>query len=399
MDFSLTDDEELFRKTIREFCERKLQPRSREIDDRERIPEDILREMASLRLLGITIPDEYGGAGSSTTMAALAGIEIGRGDISMATAVFYLLEAGWSAILSKYGTQEAKREVFPKVVEGEAFLGIATTEPGGGSDLASMKTTGRREGDYFILNGEKVFVSGVAEASRMGGGHLTLVKTDPAAGHRGMSFIYVPINSAGITTTIFSHMGRMGISTGGISYKEARVPAKYLLGQENRGFYYAMDGFTAARTLVSAACIGAAERALEIGTDYVKRREAFGSPIGKFEAIQFELAEQYCQIEMAKLLVLRAAWMLDKYPQPDTYIASDINKTVAAAKLYAPEVAFTTVKKAMMWYGAAGYSKENDLEMAMRGLMSYLVGAEGAANIMRTILVRELLGPEFVAYR
>ncbi len=98
-------------------------------------------------------------------------------------------------------------------------------------------------------------------------------------------------------------------------------------------------------------------------------------------------------------MVLRAAWMLDKYPQPDTYIASDINKTVAAAKLYAPEVAFTTVKKAMMWYGAAGYSKENDLEMAMRGLMSYLVGAEGAANIMRTILVRELLGPGFVAYR
>ncbi len=398
MDFDLTEDEELFKKIVREFCEKKLMPRAREIDTKEEIPQDVLDGMAELGLLGITIPEEYGGPGGSMMMATLAAIEIGRGDISMATAVFYLLEAGWSLVLANYGTEEAKQEVLPEVAKAKAFMGIATTEPGGGSDIANMKTIAKPTGDGYVLNGEKAYISCVTEAQRMGGGHLTIASIKPELGHRGMGFFYVPIATEGITTTTYSDMGRMGISTGGISYNDAEIPKHYLLGEETRGFYHLMTGFNVARTLVAAACIGASERALEIGMEYIKERKLFGRPIAKFEGIQFELAEQFAQVEMAKNTVLKAAWMIDKYGDDKSKV-SEITKTATVAKLYAPQIAFETVKKAMIWYGAAGYTKDVDLEMGLRGVTSYIVGAEGALNIMKVILGRELLGKEFIPYK
>ena len=398
MDFDLTEDEELFKKIVREFCEKKLMPRAREIDTKEEIPQDVLDGMAELGLLGITIPEEYGGPGGSMMMATLAAIEIGRGDISMATAVFYLLEAGWSLVLANYGTEEAKQEVLPEVAKAKAFMGIATTEPGGGSDIAHMKTLAKPTGDGYVLNGEKAYISCVTEAQRMGGGHLTIASIKPELGHRGMGFFYVPIATEGITTTTYSDMGRMGISTGGISYNDAEIPKHYLLGEETRGFYHLMTGFNVARTLVAAACIGASERALEIGMEYIKERKLFGRPIGKFEGIQFELAEQFSQVEMAKNTVLKAAWLIDTYGDDKSKV-SEITKTATVAKLYAPQIAFETVKKAMIWYGAAGYTKDVDLEMGLRGVTSYVVGAEGALNIMKIILGRELLGKEFIPYK
>lgn len=398
MDFELTEDEELFRKVVEEFCEKKLRPRSREIDDKEVIPQDVLKGMADLGLLGVPIPEEYGGPGGTITMSTLAAIEIGKGDISMATAVFYLLESGWSFILNKYGTDEAKAEVLPKVAKAEAFLGIATTEPGGGSDIANIKTTAKSKNEHYVLNGEKAFISGIKESLRMGGGHLTITKTKPELGHRGMSFFYVPLNAKGITTTTYKDMGRMGISTGGINYNDADIPKSYLLGQENRGFYHLMDGFNAARVLVAAACIGAGERAIEVGKEYISQRQAFGRPIGKFEGVQFELAEQYSQVEMAKLMVLKAAWLIDKYGNDPSKIP-EITKSVSIAKLYAPQIGFETVKKAMIWHGAAGYTKDTELEMGFRGVASYVVGAEGSLNMMKIILGRELLGKDFIPYK
>lgn len=398
MDFDLTEDEELFQKTVREFCDKKLMPRSREIDTKEEIPQDVLEGMAELGLLGITIPEDYGGPGGSMMMATLAAIEIGRGDISMATAVFYLLEAGWSLVLARFGTEEAKQEVLPEVARARAFMGIATTEPGGGSDIANVKTTAKPTSDGYALSGEKAYISCVKEAQRMGGGHLTIARTKPELGHRGMSFFYVPIATEGITTTLYSDMGRMGISTGGISYSDANIPKHYLLGEEDRGFYHLMTGFNVARTLVAAACIGASERGLEIGMEYIKERKAFGRPLGKFESVQFELAEQYAQNEMARSTVLKAAWLIDKYGDDKSRV-SEITKTATAAKLYAPQIAFETIKKAMIWYGAAGYTKDVDLEMGLRGVTSYIVGAEGALNIMKVILGRELLGKEFIPYK
>ncbi|MGD0250868.1 MAG: acyl-CoA dehydrogenase family protein [Thermoplasmata archaeon] len=396
MDFHLTDEEEAFQSAVRRFGDRVLRPHERQIDSEGRIPDDVLAQMADLGLLAMPVPTDYGGMGASAVLTEIAAEEIGRGDFSMATAVFFLLEAGWGYILSRHGTEETKRELLPLVCSGMAFLGIATTEPTGGSDLAGMHTTARRDGDGFVLQGEKAFISGVEEAKSLGGGHLTLARAPGG----GFNFLYVPTRLDGIATQRFHNMGRMGISTGGLTYQGARVPEKYLLGTEGKGFEYAMEGFSVARVFVSAACIGAAERALETGMAYLRERKTFGQPLGKFEGIQFELVDLWTQVEAVKWQCRRAAWLLDTYTlKGDSSHRSEVERTVASVKLMAPQVAFECVKRAMMWFGAAGYTEEVGLELGFRGIMSYLVGAEGGLNIMRIILGRELLGKEFVPYK
>jgi acyl-CoA dehydrogenase len=396
MDFHLSDEEQAFQDAVRKFGDRVLRPNEARIDSEGRIPDDVLAAMADLGLLAMPVPTEYGGMGASAVLTEIAAEEIGRGDFSMATAVFFLLEAGWGYLLSRHGTEEAKREVLPPVCAGKAFLGIATTEPTGGSDLAHMRTTSRREGDAFVLHGEKSFISGTEEAKRLGGGHLTLSRVESG----GFNFVYVPIRSEGIATQKFANMGRMGISTGGITYQNTRVPGKYLVGREGKGFECAMEGFSVARTFVSAACVGAAERALETGIAYIRERLAFGQPLGKFEGIQFELVDLWTQVEAVKWQCRRAAWLLDQYTlKGDTSHRSEVDRAVASVKLTAPQVAFECVKRVMMWHGAAGYTKDVGLELGLRGIMSYLVGAEGGLNIMRIILGRELLGKEFLPYK
>jgi acyl-CoA dehydrogenase len=397
MDFELSDEERAFQGAVRKFGDKTLRANERRIDSEGRIPPEVLGEMAKLGLLAMPVPIEYGGMGGSAVLTELAAEEIGRGDFSMATAVFFLLEAGWGWILAQHGTEEAKRELLPPVCQGKTFLGIATTEPTGGSDLANMRTKSKREGDGFSVRGEKAFLSGVEEARTMGGGHLTLTRS---ADSEGFNFLYVPTNAPGNSTQKFQNMGRMGISTGAITYADTKVPQKYLLGEEGHGFEYALEGFTVARTFVSAACVGAAERALETGIAYIKERPAFGQPLGKYEGIQFEAVDLYTQIEAVKWQCRRAAWLLDRYTlRGDDSHRSEVAKAVASVKLTAPPVAFETVKRVMMWFGAAGYTKDVGLELGLRGVMSYLVGAEGGLNIMRIILGRELLGKEFLPYK
>jgi acyl-CoA dehydrogenase len=397
MDFELSDEEAAFRDAVRRFGDKVLRPNERRIDTEGRIPPEVLSAMADLGLLAMPVPEAYGGIGASAVLTELAAEEIGRGDFSMATAVFFLLEAGWGSLFARHGREEAKLEVLPKVCRGQAFLGIASTEPTGGSDLARLRTTARREGDGFILKGEKSFISGTEEARRLGGGHLTLARD---AEGKGYHFLYVPTQSPGISVQKLENMGRMGISTGVLTYDNVRVPSSYLIGEAGRGFGLAMEGFTIARTFVSAACIGAAERALEAGIAHVKERTAFGQPLGKFEGIQFELVDLWAQVEAVKWQCRRAAWLIDKYTLPgDSTHRSEVDRAVASVKLTAPPTAFEAVKRVMMWYGAAGYTKDVGLDLGFRGVMSYMVGAEGGLNIMRIILGRELLGKELLPYQ
>ena len=176
------------------------------------------------------------------------------------------------------------------------------------------------------------------------------------------------------------------------------IPSHYLIGDWNKGFYYAMEGFNCARPLVAAACIGAAGKALESGIEYIKERRAFGSPLAKFEGMQFQVAEAYAKLESARLLVYKAAWMLDQMYTKNRFSHKEINKAVASAKLIAPTVAFDIIKDVLIWHGAYGYTKEAGLEKGLRGVASYIVGAEGAQNIMKLIISRELLGKEFAPY-
>jgi acyl-CoA dehydrogenase len=396
MEFALDDEQRAFQEALRRFGDQVLRPNEARIDSGGAIPPDVIRGMAELGLLAMPVPPELGGMGASAGLTELAAEEVGRGDLSMATAVFFLLEAGWGWLLARRGAPGLAKKVLPPVCRGEAFLGIASTEPGGGSDLAHMTTRARRSPEGFVLRGEKAFVSGTEEARALGGGHLTLARDAEGA---GFHLLYVPIATPGISTQRFDNMGRMGISTGTIRYDDALVPLDHAVGEPGRGFSHAMEGFRVARTFVSAACVGAAERALEMGEKHLRTRQAFGQPLGKFEGPQFELVDLYVQVEAVKWQCRRAAWLLDRYlAHEEESTRSEVDRAVAAVKLTAPPIAFECLKRVMMWFGAAGYTKEVGLERGLRGVTSYLVGAEGGLNIMRIILGRELLGKEFVPY-
>jgi len=401
VNFTFTEEQELFRKTVREFCEKYIAPRAREIEEGKKIPSDIIAKMAELGLLGLTVSSEYGGIEADAVTAGIVGEELGRADPTCATAVFYLVQASWGFIMNKYGKDEAKAEILPKVTSGKAFIGIATTEPEAGSDLVGMKSVARKEGDTYVLNGEKLYISGVREVMEQmeeGGGYLTLVKTAPELGARGMTFFYVPLKGTpGISTSLFEEMGRRGISTGGFKMENVRLPAKYVVGEENKGFYIAMEGFNYARAIIAAVCAGAAMRAIEEAVEYAKQRKAFGKPIGKFEGIQFKLAEGYAKIDALRWLAYRALWMFDKY-QEGVYNPFEVTKVIAEAKLLGPKWAFEVVNDALQVFGAYGYTTECIVEAALRGVRSYM-WAEGSSEIMKIIIGRELFGKEFIPYK
>ncbi|MEJ5198842.1 MAG: acyl-CoA dehydrogenase family protein [Anaerolineae bacterium] len=398
MDFGWNEEEQMWRKAVHDFAQKKIAPRVREIDSGHAIPDDIIKEMAEMGLWAPTVSEEYGGQGMNVTLATIAAEELGRADISLALPVMYLVEASWGFIFDRYASAELKREILPKVTAGKHFLGIATTEPGGGSDIeGATRARGEKQADgSWVLNGEKMYISGIRESLRMGGIHMTLVRTDPKAGHRGFTFFAVPLkDNPHVTTTLIENWGRTGISTGGFTMENMPLADRYRIGEEGRGFYYAMEGFTFARALIAATCVGAAETALQMGVEYIKQRKAFGKPLAAYQGINFPAAERFTDIEAARLLTYKAAWMADQMYAHGGFKHKDIALYGAMAKLRAPIMAFETFNEVANWLGAMGYSKEYPIEMGIRGVRSYSIGAEGAMNIMRMIIARELIGGEY----
>ncbi len=401
MDFSFSPEQELFRKTVREFCRKEITPHSREMERQARMPDSIIRGLAKMGLFGLSIPREFGGSDADAISAGIVGEEIGRADLSCATAVLYLVPVSWSNVLAKYGTPELKKEVLPKVASGKGFLGIATTEAGVGSDLANMTTTAKRVGNDYVLNGEKMYISGIREAAEQmsdGSGYLVLAKTDPAQGTRGLSFFYVPFNDTkGLSPSYLEEMGRRGMSAGGFLMKDVRIPAENRLGEENKGFYQAMEGFDYARAIIATVCIGAAMASIDAGLEYIKQRKAFSQPIGRYEGVQFKLAEDYARVDAVRLLSYRALWMFEQERRNHAFNRFEVSKAIAEAKMLAPVIAFETINDVLQWFGAFGYTLDCPIEMGLRGVRSYML-AEGSTEIMKIIVARELLGKEFVAH-
>jgi len=395
MDFEWSEEQRLWRQVVRDFAQKEITPRVREIDTAGRIPPEIIQGMARLGLLAPVCSEEVGGAGMDWTMAAIAAEELGRADISLAIPVLYLVEAAWGFVFDRYGTPELKAEVLPKVTAGQSFLGIATTESGGGSDiLGACRTKAVKQGDEWVLNGEKMYISGVRESLAMGGIHLLLAHTnpDPTAEHRAFTFFGLPLKGTpGISPTYFEDMGRMGISTGGFALEDVRLPAAHMVGELNRGFYHAMEGFSAARVLIGATCVGASEAVLELGMQHIQERHAFGRPLAAHQGISFPLADRYADLESTRLLVYKAAWIMDQKYGAGTRSHYDIALAAALAKLRAPRVGFEIMNEVADWFGAMAYTKECPVEMGIRGIRSYSIGAEGTMNVMRMIIARELL--------
>jgi acyl-CoA dehydrogenase len=363
--------------------------------------------MAEMGLWAPNVSEEYGGAGISMTMACIAAEELARADLSIALPVMYLVEASWAFIFDLYGTHEAKSEILPKVCSGDLFFGIATTEPTGGSDLVnSTKTTIKEKGDKYVINGEKVYISGVAESEKYGGVYWTLAKSDPKGDHKAFDAFILPLNMGdglvdGITTTLFEDMGRMGVSCGGFAIDNVEIPKHYLVGERGRGFYMGMEGFSAARVLIGATCLGSAQGCFDIGVDYVKQRKQFGRPLAAFEGIQFEAVDSWMSLQSDKHLVYHAAWVMDQFYRENNknYTKLDIAKLTAAAKYKAPHDALDIITRAMTWHGAFGYTKECPLEAAYRGVRSYTIGAEGGSHVQKIVMAREIFGPDYLPYR
>jgi acyl-CoA dehydrogenase len=405
VEFSFTEEQGLFRNAIREWCQKNLTlEKVREMDTKAVMPREIVKGLADLGLLVMTAPQEHGATGADWITACIAAEELGYADISIAIPVFFLVESSWGFVVDRYCTERVREQVIRKAVKGDAFIGIAVTEAGGGSDVAAFKTTASKQGNEWVLNGEKTYISGTDEAQKMGGGYFVLTRTSPApspeASHKGMTGFYVPINASGVEPMKrFEDMGRMAISTGGFLMKNVKLPDYHVIGEPEKGFYMAMEGFDAARILIGAVCVGAAQRALELGMEYIKERKAFGRPIGKFEGIQFELADDWADLEAYRSLVYRAAWMMDKKYQEQRFSPLEVTRYISACKLKIPKFTLKVYEDVMIWLGAYGYSKECPLEMGLRGIMSYCIGAEGAMNILRIIIARELLGKEFIPYK
>jgi acyl-CoA dehydrogenase len=398
IDFSLTEEQELLKEIIHEWANKSLDlEQIRENDVKEEIPKHIIREMGELGLLCLTLPEEHGGAGVDWVTATIAAEELGYADISVAVPVFYLVQASWGFVVDRYCTDKVRDEVLRKAAKGEAFIGIGVTEPGGGSDVAGFNTHLKPSNNGWIVNGEKTYISGTAEASELGGGYFVTGYTDRSAGHRGMTAFYLPINLEGVEITKrFNNMGRMAISTGGFKMTDVKIPLENQVGKTGRGFYLTMEGFDAARVLVSSSCLGAAQRALEIGIDYIKERKTFSQPIANYQGIQFEIAEISAQHEAIKSLVYKTAWMLDQKYQKNKFSPLEVTKYISMCKYLAPHHALETFRKVMFWMGAYGYTKECPLEMGLRGVMSYCIGAEGAQNIQKIVIARETLGREWL---
>ena len=351
-------------------------------------------------MLLLTLPEEDGGVDADWVTATIGAEELGFADISVASPVFYLVQASWGYVINRLASEVVKDKYIRRAATGNGFIGIGVTEPGGGSDVIGFKTNLKPDGDGWIVNGEKCYISGTAEAVEVDGGYFVSGFNDRSKGHRGMTSFFLPINDEGVEITKrFDNYGRMGISTGGFKMTDVKVPAEYQLGETNRAFYYTMEGFDAARVLVSASCIGAAERAMEIGMEYIKEREAFGQQLAKYQGIQFDLADMVAHHEAIKTLIYKTAWMLDQKYKKGTYSALECSKYISMCKYLAPHHALDTFRRVMYWLGAYGYTKECPLEMGIRGVMSYCIGAEGSANIQKLVIARESLGRDWTKTR
>ncbi|MEB3847127.1 MAG: acyl-CoA/acyl-ACP dehydrogenase [Desulfurococcales archaeon] len=407
MDFSFTEDQKLFREAVKEFLEKELAPKWDKIDEEHWIPTETIHKMGEQGFFAIPVPEEYGGQGGDFTSAAIVVEEVAYHDPSVAVAVFTLLNNAWPFILYRYGSEDLKQEILPLVGKGRGFFGIASTEPHGGSDVAGTRTKAVKEGDYYVINGEKIFISGVRESMKQLdlGSWFLIARTGPEeARHKAISAIAFIGNKngkvpEGFEYSILNTIGRHGISTGMLTFKDVKVPTRYLIGEENRGFYYAMEGFTLARILVAAANIGAARWALERMVEWARTRELFGGrPISSFQGVSFPIAEVAMELEAARLLVYEAAWMADRiYIKKEPGLKpKDLNFYSASAKLKAVETGFKAFKTLMLTYAANSYVKETNVARGFLGQLSYVVGAEGAQNIMRYIIAREVIGKEYV---
>ncbi|MCR9038358.1 acyl-CoA dehydrogenase family protein [Bacillus sp. L381] len=379
MNFQLTKEQQLVREMVRDFAKNEIAPKAHEVDQSAVFPVDTFKKIGELGLLGIPFPEEYGGAGGDTISYAIAVEEIGKACGSTGLSYAAAVSLGASP-LYYFGTEQQKQEHLTPLASGKALGSFGLTEPNAGSDAGGTQTKAEKKGDDYVINGEKCWITNANYARTV---IVTAVTGKNSAGKPIISALIVPTDTPGFTiTNPYDKMGVRGSDTAELVLEDVRVPADNLLGDPEKGFkqfLYTLDG---GRISIAALAVGIAQGALEASLSYAKERKQFGSPISSFQAIQFKLADMAMEIDLARQMVLKAAWLKDQN--------LPFTKEAAFAKLYASEMAVRTCLQAIQIHGGSGYMKECGVERMLRDAKLMEIG-EGTSEIQRMVIARQLL--------
>jgi cyclohexanecarboxyl-CoA dehydrogenase len=384
VDFRFSDEQEQFRDTVRRFARSELAPLYKQGDLSKAFPRQQLASMAALGLTGLRIPEEFGGSLQPCLTSGIAAEEIARGDFNCG--YFVEQNAFLGDLLRRFGSRGLQERYLPGMANGTEVMGIALTEPAVGSDAANLTTRAVREGDTYILTGEKTSVTFAGDMDNC----IVFAKTDLAAGARGVSAYVVRSAWDGVSRTVLPSIGSKSLARGTLSMDHVRVPRDHLIGDEGQGFRIIMSGFDYARAIIALMCLGTAAQSLDETMQYVKEREAFGRPIAKFEGVQFPIAEAHTMLEAARLLSYRCLWLKDE-ELPHT-------KEAAMCKWWAPKLAVEVIHQCLLLHGHYGYVDDMPFDQRMRDVIGLEIG-DGTAQIQKIVVARELMGREFLPYR
>jgi butyryl-CoA dehydrogenase len=378
VDFSLTEDQQIFQTMVRDFATNELESLAAKVDQEELFPWDNVKKMAALGLLGVPIPEEYGGGGGDAIHVTIATEEIAR--VCGSTSAIYLASVSLAGYpLYTFGTEQQQRRFVAPMARGEKLACFALTEPGAGSDAASLQTMAVPRGDHYVLDGNKVFITNGSEA----GIAVVFATVDKSKRHKGIVALVVEKGTPGFSVGKKEHkLGIRGSSTTELVFEGCKVPVENRLGKEGDGFKVAMNAIDSSRTTVAAQAVGIARGALEACLKYTKERQQFGQPICSFQAVQWMLVDMATQIDAARLLTYRAAYLRNNGL---TYV-----KEASMAKLFASETAMNVTTKAIQLHGGYGYTREYPVERFFRDAKITEI-YEGTSEMQRMTIAKQLL--------
>jgi len=378
MDFQLTGEHLLIKQTVRDFAEKEIAPRAEDIDVTDKFPADIFKRMGELGLLGIPFAEAYGGAGGDYLSLLITMEEIAR----VSGSVAIILDAHTSLCCEPiylFGTEVQKKKYLPSLVSGDKIGAFGLTEPNAGSDAGATRTRAVRDGDEWVINGEKIFITNGSLADVL----VVTAKTDPDKGTRGISSFIIEKGTPGFQVgRDEKKMGLKGSVTSQLFFENCRIPSANLLGKENEGFKQFLTTLDAGRLAISAMAVGLAQGALDKAVAYAKERVQFNQPIAQFEAIQWMVAEMATEIEAARMMVYRGAWLKGQ--------GARFTKEAAMAKLFSTEVSERVCYKAIQIHGGYGYVREYAVERMYRDQRLCAIG-EGTNEIQRLVIARQVL--------
>ena len=379
MDFGLKDHQRLVRETVRAFMEAEVRPNVKEWERTEEFPAEAIEKLALLGCCGMLMPEEWGGTGLDTISYVLMMEEVARVHAAMATALGVTNSAVQVPLLG-FGNEEQKKKYLKRLAGGEILGAFCLTEPAAGSDAAGIQTTAKRDGENYLLNGTKTWVTNGSVA----GVYIVFAKTDPAAGGKGISAFLVEPGMPGFK--VGRHEDKMGQRSSPsveLLFNDCVVPVSARVGEEGQGLRIALSALDGGRIGIAALAVGLAQGALEESVKFAKARKAFGKTIGEFQAIQWMLADMHTEIEAARGLVYQAAYLKDS--------GGRMGAAASKAKLYASEMANRVAAKAVQIHGSQGYSRESDVERMYRDARVITI-YEGTSEVQRMIIGREILG-------